>query len=212
MATKITTIALLMIISMATIFSTCKKGGLGCADTVYNFQLEAHIKPDLDSIHKKDTIWLEINSPTILTDVSSGKTVNFSNASNLGTAISFVKFIGGSVSNPGAEYAANDFNTYVSEGRQVNNPFVEGIREYLFLEENNSYKFKLAIIPEKDGIYSIGLSNAGNVYRKTDKCVKAGFEIDFEGTDQHLYFLQNNRPGYTISDYEQRHLYCFKVY
>jgi hypothetical protein len=47
--------------------------------------------PDLDSIHINDTIWLEVNEPTILKDVQTGKDVNYSGAANLGSAIGFEK-------------------------------------------------------------------------------------------------------------------------
>lgn len=212
MATKLLTVVILLSIAITTTFSTCKKGGLGCANTVYNFQIGVKAYPDKDSIQIGDTIWIEINSPTSLTDLISNKLVNYSGAKNLGSAISFVRFIGGSVSNPGAVYSADDFTYYLETGKQVNNSFVEGIREYLFLENNNFFEFKLAIIPQQKGIYSIGISDAANVYRQSDKCTKAHFEIVFFNTSQHLYFLQNNRPGYVIEGSELTHLYCFKVY
>ncbi len=212
MATKIFTVVILLITAMATIFSTCKKGGLGCANAVYGFQIGAQAYPDKDSIHLGDTIWIEINTSTNLTDMPSNNIIDYSGAENLGNALSFVKFIGGSVSDPGAAYAANEFKFDIIKGNQINNSFVEGIREYLFIEKSNQYEFKLAVIPQQTGIYSIGLSNSVNVARRSDKCTKASFEIDFENTNQHLYLLQNNRPGYVISDYEKTHLYCFKVY
>ena len=205
-------LAILIFISMTATFSTCKKGGLGCANTVYNFKININAHPNLDSVHIGDTIWFEINASNNLIDINSNSAVDFSGAANLGTAISFVKFTGGSISDPGAVFSANDFTFFLETGQQVNNPFVEGIREYLFLEKNNFFKFKLGIIPKQNGIYSIGISNAANVYRKSEKCTKAYFEIDFANTNQHLYFLQNNRPGYVIEGTELTHLYCFKVY
>lgn len=213
MATKLITLIVLLIAAMATTFSTCKKGGLGCANAVYSFQIGGQAYPDADSIPFEDTIWIEINMSANLTDVSSNEVIDYSGAVNLSNALSFVKLIGGgSISNPGAIYAANEFEIDVIEGKRVNNAFDEGIREYLFVERENQYKLKLAVIPKQIGIYSIGLSNSVNVYRRADKCTKANFEIEFKDTNQHLYLLQSNRPGYTISDYERRHLYCFKVY
>jgi hypothetical protein len=206
-------LAILVFISMTATFSTCKKGGLGCVNNVYNFRTEAQAYPDKDSIKLGDTLWIKVNSLTTLIDLNSNQTVDFSGASNLGNAISIVKFTGnGSISDPAADYAANDFKYVAVIGVQVNNPFIEGIREYLFAEDFNQYKFKLAIIPQKIGVYSIGISNSVNVGRQSDKCTKAGFEFYFANTDQHLYLLQKNRPGYVISEYERAHLYCFKVY
>lgn len=197
---------------MASIFSTCKKGGLGCANTVYNFKINMQAYPDKDSIHINDTIWIELNSPTSLTDLRTNQLVDFSGATNLGSAITVVKFVGGSVSDPGAVYSANSFDYVLEVGKKIDNPFTEGVREFIFIEDNQMYLFKLGIVPKQLGIFSIGLSNAANVYRKSDKCTKAGFEIDFSTTNQHLYYLQNNRPGYVITGSELTSLYCFKVY
>jgi hypothetical protein len=212
MATKILTIGILLFIAMTSTFSTCKKGGLGCANTIYNFQISAKAFPDKDSIRINDTLWIEINTPVSLTELASGNIVNYGGASNLGMALSFDLFTGGSIDDPGSSFAANNFDYYLETGNHVNNPFTERIREYLFIEENNKYHFKLGIIPKQLGTYTVAISNATNVYRKNDKCTKAAFEIDFANTNQHLYFYQNNRPGYEISDYEKKHMYCFKVY
>ncbi|MEO9020948.1 MAG: hypothetical protein ABI237_13145 [Ginsengibacter sp.] len=212
MATKIYTITLLLFVAMATTFSTCKKGGLGCANTVYNFKVIASTYPDNDSISIGDTIWISADFPKTLLDLNSNSNVGFIGAANLGTALSFDIFTGGSISNPGTKYAANNFNYLLFMGDSVSNPLAERIREYLFKEMDNSYDFKLAIIPKVVGTYAIAISDAANVYTRSDKCTKAAFEIDFANTHQHLYLYQNNRPGYQISGYEEMHMYCFKVY
>lgn len=212
MATKNFQVAILLVIAMATTFSTCKKGGFGCASTVYNFKIGAQAYPDNDSVHIGDTIWIKISSPTTLIDVTSNNNVNYSGANNLGNALSFDIFTGGSFSDPGTAFAANDFNFFLKAGSIVNNPDIERIREYLFLEESAMFKFELAVIPQSKGTFGLAISNSVNIDRKSDKCTRASFEINFENTNQHLYLYQNNRPGYVISSYEQTHLYCFKVY
>lgn len=212
MAIKYFTLAVLLITAMVTTFSTCKKGGLGCANTVYNFKIGAQVYPGKDSIHVGDTVWIEINSPVSFTDINTGKLINYSGVSNLSTALSFDIFRGGSFSDPGTAYAANNFKYFLVTGVFVDNPFTDWIREYLFSENSNKYNFKLAVIPRVTGTYAISIGDAANVYRQSDKCTKASFEIDFQNTNQHLYLYQNNRPGYDISGYEQKHMYCFKVY
>jgi hypothetical protein len=104
---------------MASTFSTCKKGGLDCANTVYNFKIEADAHPDEDSIHVGDTIWLELDEQTILTDVLSGKKIDYSMAANLGFGLTFDKFIGGDFSNPGTESAVKSFSTNLIEGKEI---------------------------------------------------------------------------------------------
>jgi hypothetical protein len=84
-------------------------------------------------------------------------------------------------------------------------------RDYGFSEMNNEYKFKLGVIPKQTGTFAIGVDNAANVFRTNDKCTKASFFIKFANTNQHLYFIEQNRPGYTISESESTHAYCFKV-
>lgn len=92
MTTKIYTVAGLMVISMTTIFSTCKKGGLGCANTVYNFQTGMKIYPDKSDFQINDMFWLELNIPTNFADIVSGKTIDFSGVQNFGTIVGFVDY------------------------------------------------------------------------------------------------------------------------
>ena len=212
MTTKIFHVVILLVIAMATTFSTCKKGGFGCATTVYNFKIRAQAYPNNDSMHIGDTIWIKVSAPTNLTDVTSNSIVNYSGADNLGNALSFDIFTGGSISDPGTSFAAKYFNFFLKTGSIVNNPDIDRIREYLFLEENAMFKFELAVIPKSKGTFGLAISDAVNIARKSDKCTKASFAINFENIDQHLYLYQNNRPGYQINSYERTHLYCFKVY
>lgn len=212
MTIKSLSFAILFFLGIASIFSTCKKGGLGCAHTVYNFKIAAEAHPDEDSIHIGDTIWIELDEPTILTDLTSGEKIDYSMAANLGFGLTFDKFIGGNFNNPGTESAVKSFSITLIEGNEIESLQPDRIKSFNFSEVSGRYKYKIAIIPNQQGIFSIAISNAANVFRKNDKCTKASFEINFSNTDQHLYLYQNNRPGYTISDYERTHMYCFKVY
>ncbi len=56
MATKIGRTLLLAIIAMSCMYSTCKKGIGGCADTVYSFELGIKAYPDKDSLQIGDTL------------------------------------------------------------------------------------------------------------------------------------------------------------
>ena len=211
MATKYSFVAILLLIALATIFATCKKR-LGCNETVYNFEIKVKAHPDRDSIHIGDTIWLEVSVPTTFEDMISGKTIDYSGAENFGTAISFGEMKGGNINDPGSIPAANFFDILTIIGKPVQNPQTNQIKEFLFQELSNMYEFKVEIIPKTKGIFFFAPSDAANVYRTNDKCTKASFLLSFANTNQHLYYYQNNRPGYTISDYEQQHMYCFKVY
>ena len=206
MATKYFTIGILLCITIASIFSTCKEGGLGCANAVYSFELGIKANPDFDVIHLGDTIWLEINSPTTFTDIASNSMVNYSGASNLGSAIGFGQFIGKDT----VKEVANLFDYKLLNGIPVNNTFVSKIREYLFVEQQNQYLFKLGIVPKQKGIFGIGVSNAANVYRKNDNCTKANFIINFVNTKQH-YYLNPNINSSNTDTTKPSGSYYFKV-
>lgn len=206
MDTKFSTVAILFFIILATIFATCKKR-FGCAEDVYNFQMGVKAYPDQDSIHIGDTILLEINTPTAFKDISSGKMIDYSGAENLGSAIGFGRFL----NKDSAVNAADAFDYILLKGIPINNPNTGQIREYLFVQENNNYVFKLAVIPKELGIYGIGLSNADHVYRKSDKCTKALFIINFANTKQHFYLNPNINSSNTDTT-KPNPGYYFKVY
>lgn len=195
---------------MTTVNSTCSKK-IDCSQSIYSFAINVVAHPDLDSISINDTIWLEINSSTNLNEIQTGRQIDYNNAENIGSAITFLEFIGGDINNPGVVGSTSSFNYNLILGSAIMNPLSEQIKEYKFLEEQGNYKFRLGIIPKKKGIFGIGIGNAANVYRKNDKCTKANFAITFKNTKQHLYFLEENRPGYTPSGTELTNLYCFKV-
>lgn len=199
-------------IFVSTMFSTCKCR-TNCTELQYTFDIGCVAYPDMDSIKIGDTIWLEINVPVNLKDERSGINVNYSRAVNLGTAIDILKIKPGTVSIPGSVPSAKSFDYYLVKGtfepKTVNG---DRIKEFLFIENNRYYQFKVGFIPKEKGAFIIAPGNAANVYRKNNKCTKAGFLISFEDTDQHLYLYERSRPGYTPSEYERTHMYCFKVY
>lgn len=197
------------------ICSTILLNGCGkkfCANTTFNFRGSVKAYPDKDSIHINDTIWIELNTPTKLKDLTTGQMIDYSGAGNLGTAVTFYRLNGGTISDPGVIPAANDFNIVIKEGSLVNNPQLERVREFLFIEENNLYKFKIGVLPKKRGLYSLGVSNAANVYRNSDECTKASFEMPFENTNQHLYLLEQSIPGQVVDGLQATNGYYFKVY
>jgi hypothetical protein len=213
MTTTISRVVILAMLYVATICGDCSKRKV-CFGTskTYSFAVNGRAFPDSDSLFVNDTIWVEINFPTTLIDNNTQTTINYTDAENLGTDISFIQFIGGSINNPGAVAAANDFDYKLILGTFVFDSYLpEKNKDYLFVQLGSEYKFKLGIIPKKVGNFSFAFGDAANVYTKNNKCDKAGFSITFANTSQHLYFYEQNRPGYTPSEYERTHMYCFKV-
>lgn len=208
MPTNFKLVLLLTIIIWLTVYASCQKN---CIDENYAFSINNKFYPDKDTIAVGDTIWMEINTPTTNIDLIRQQPVDFSGAVNLGTAISFLKLLPGSIEMSNVIESANDFGLVLVEGKQVANPFVNKVREYLFNERDGYYRLKIGILPKTSGDFSIYASNSSGTYRKNNKCTKAGFEITISNSDQHLYIYQNTRPGYEISGYEMTHIYCFHV-
>lgn len=201
-------------LSVILLTNSCGKLRLDCANTTYTFQTGIKAYPDKDSVRVGDTIWFESTIPTSLSDIGTKKIIDYSSAGNLGTDLSLDRMTGGSISNPGTIYAANEFKYVLSKGKTVEkiSNVPDRIREYLYMETGDQYYLKVGIIPQKAGIYMLSVGNPQNVFRNSDKCTKAKYFINFENTRQHLYLYQNNRPGYKIEGLELTNTYCFKVY
>ncbi len=191
--------------------ASCKKR-FNCKQTIYSFEGNFKAYPALDSIHVNDTIWLESIIPVNLKNLINNEIVDYRGAVNLGTAIGYIELIGGSFSNPGAIPAANSFENILIKGSASQTDKQDQIRAYRFIEEGEMYFFKLGIVAKRKGLFTIGPGNAANVYTRSNECDKAGFDLTFKDTDQHIYLLEKSRPGYTASGYEQTHAYTFKVY
>src|SRR4051794_28607072 len=77
------------------VFNSCGKNLFGCTEESYSFQINATIPTANDSINLGDTIWLQVITPKKLKDQNTDEFVNYSGASNLGTALSLSLFKGG---------------------------------------------------------------------------------------------------------------------
>ena len=194
----------LMIFAVSLSSIQCGKGGINCTESIYSFNLGVKAYPDKDSLRIGDTLWFEINEPTTLKDARSGQMIDYSGAENLGSVISFHQL---SASKQFSIPASNQFLFGLMKGQEksVLDPSFE--KQYVFSEEGQYYKFNLWIIPKQTGSYRILLSNAANVYRKSEKCKKAGFSINFKGTNQHYY----QSPAYQ-GETAASGVYYFKVY
>lgn len=177
-----------IIIGFIFIYAKCNKSPLDCANTVYSFQLPVKAFPNKDTINVGDTVWLEINEPTLIKDGRTGELIDYSGTSNLGSAVSFLYW--NNVSNTGVEGSAR-FNFILDKGVVLKvTPLTI---QYRFIEVNSRYIFKLGVIPKEKGLHSLLFSNSNNTFRDSDKCTKASFTINFKNTNQHYYLS----PSYT---------------
>ncbi len=87
---KTRTLAIILL-TVSLIFQKCDctKPGLDCVQTKYNFELAVRAYPDYDSISIGDTIWFEINNPIRFKDINTSQIIDYSNAENLGSGITF---------------------------------------------------------------------------------------------------------------------------
>ena len=198
-------------IFLTCIAATCNKK-LDCSQSVYSFEGNYKAYPVLDSIRIADTIWLESTISTQLNDLMRNQLVNYSGAVNLGMAVGYGELLGGNLFDPGGIPAANSFENILIKGTQLQSLNPEQTRLFRFIEQVGKYEFKLGIVPKKKGLLAISPGNAANVYTRSNTCDKASFNLVFANTNQHLYLYEQSRPGYTPSDYERIHMYCFKVY
>lgn len=167
-------------------FSGCRPGFLvGCPESLYHFQINAQILPDKDTVKIGDTIWVEINSPTIFNDQTTNEEINFSNATNLGFDMGFVKLINSSPIQ--LADAVNNFKFILTDGTETSSPNPLLIREYRVKEYNKQYMFKLGIVPKDTGIYSFNLGNPTGVSRSKKPCPRADFYMRLVQTNQHYY-------------------------
>jgi hypothetical protein len=200
-----------VVVTLVSIYATCNKR-LDCHSAFYSFKASYLIHPDLDSIHINDTIWLELSTSTQMAEMNTNQMVNYSGAVNFGTAIGYLKLIGGDFLNPGSVAAADSFENVLVNGISQQSLKPDQVLNFLFKEENGMYIFKLGIVPKNKGLFAIGPGDAVNVYTNRNKCDKTNFTLTFKNTNQHLYLYEQSRPGYTPSEYEKTHVYCFKVY
>lgn len=200
---KINVSSVLFTLLIVLFFNNC---GKDCVNTTYRFSIDESINPDKALIYVGDTIFLNVNANTTLKDLSSGVSIDYSKAQNLGNVVSLLKFLPANKS----QGAIGDFNLIVQKGSKVNSIDPTTNQEVLFNQEDNFYKFKMAIIPKDTGRYVLTISNAANVYRKND-CTKAGFEISFNMTDQHFNLLKLWRPDLTLDEINKSKVYYFQV-
>jgi hypothetical protein len=210
MGTNAINILIIVFVWLFSTATTCNKK-INCAENNYAFDIRIRAYPDMDSININDTIWFEIEESTLLKDRVTNIEINYNNAENLGSAISLVELTGGNAADPGAIPSVSSFNFNLVWGKETASSLPNQVKEYLFAELMGKYKFKLAIIPQKKGIYAVGISNASNVFRKDDKCKKASLSIKFFSTNTHIYLLEKQRPGYIPSGLDLTNNYYFKV-
>jgi hypothetical protein len=195
--------ALLLLTLLLNLNFHCRKD-FSCDETKHSFEIGIRAYPNTEEINVNDTLWLEINTPDILRDKQTGTLIDYSGVENLGATISFQKLEGSAFTGK----AVNNFQRILLKGKEVTNDIDPALfREFVFEDENGNYQFKMAVVPKDTGVFRITFSNAANVYRKSDRCTKAYFTINFVQTNQHYFFY----PDYHGSPDTPSGTYYFQV-
>ena len=118
-------------------------------------------------------MWLEINSPSTLTDVQTRRIIDYSDASNLGSVITFHKL---SSINQFNIPAATNFIFMLEKGIYTNSSNLDSEREYIFAEESQRYKFRLGIIAKDTGTFRLFLVTQQMFIEKTINVRKRSFQ------------------------------------
>ncbi|MBS1573942.1 MAG: hypothetical protein JST09_01460 [Bacteroidetes bacterium] len=178
----------------------------------YSFAIHSRFSPDNDSISVGDTIYLISSTSKKLTDVYSGNQIEYNGADNLGSTLSIGEL---RINSTIPTDAVFDFEYFSENGRIYNDRSVsspDGVQQITYQETETEYKIKIGIIPKKKGIYAMGLGDGLSIKRKgAFGCQRASFAISITDTEQHFYYYQNWRPGYTLTETDMKRLYCFKV-
>jgi hypothetical protein len=183
----------------------------GNLDPVYNFSVTASVSPSRDSISVGDTLYITSSFPSTLPD-KSGQLINYSRARSIGCSIGF---------NDAYNIGLNDSSTskYFSyaplEGEvysDKNVPLYWHSRQIRYEESNDSYSLKIAVIPNKPGLYFLAITDAYCLGLNNSKaCKQASFAIALTNTDQHLYYYENLFGFGVLSEHDRAQFYCFKV-
>ena len=129
-----------------------------CIEANYSFAVNSQITPDKDSIHVGDTIFLTSLFPDKLTNQSNGAVIDYSNATDIGSALGVSQFfIGDTI----ATDAVFNFNYISVTGRIYNDrsiPRPDGVQQLTYQEFNGNYILKIGLIPKVKGLYILGIT------------------------------------------------------
>ena len=195
--------------TIAVLNTGCPKS---CIEANYTFEATIKIFPHDSIIHIGDTLWLNSSFPIRLNDISTGKLIDYSNATDIESTLSIAKLINGNIIPEGSVY---NFN-YVSEIGQVYNatniPSPQTVQQLRFQQVDTNYQLRIGIIVKDTGVFALGIGNGlSNNRNHSKKCEKASFQFAISQTSQHVNYYQAWRPGYTLSPSDIAKLYCFKV-
>ncbi len=197
-------------LAVAIMNSGCPKP---CVEANYSFSVNSQITPYKDSVHIGDTIYLVSSFSTKLTEQTTGRLMEYSNSTGIGSTLAISNLPTGDTITKDAVF---DFD-YVSVNGKIYNdrsiPRPDGVQQIVYAETNGNYVLKVGLIPKKVGNYILGLGDGlSNGRKKSRSCEKASFNITLSNTDQHFYLIKKWYPNVKIGGYGKMRVYYFKIY
>ena len=202
---------ILILMSFVSFVLSCGKGK-DCVGSSYAFTSDTYVYPVKEQVKVGDTIWFENEIGWQLKDLVTGQTVDYRDAENLSFMVSFLKLGKGDILNPGGEDAQDLFGAVYKAGDSI--PYTSQlVKAFKFVRSStNTFYQKVGFIVKAPGNFMLFIHNPSGVYRSSDKCTKASYNLPFSATiDKHLYLYQESRPGYVMTDLERSNCYCFRA-
>ena len=181
-------------VAITHLFCSCVKNILGCHQS-FSFTVNAKVYPDKDTVNIGDTIFVEVNFPTMLSDSSSNAITDLSGASGVSTDMGFVKLA--SDSPIVLDDAVPDFDFELIYGKEIppRPQDKELIKLFSFDETAGRFLFKLAIIPKDTGTFRFGLASAPDVEQKNSTCPTFTLNYLLKNTTNQHYYLYPGGTG-----------------
>lgn len=213
MATKTIVRATLLGVALTIILTSCPSP---CIEAVYNFRVQVAITPALDSVKVGDTLFLKSSFPTTLFDYQTKIQVDYSNARAIGGTLGLSDLFKIDTLGSNSDSSTIKYFEYANiQGRIYNSkdvPIHWRVNQTEYVERNGQYQLLIGIIPQKRGIYGLGVSDAlSNGREGVKNCEKANFEVAVTNPDKHLY-LYEQALGRQINGFDSRQSFFFKVY
>lgn len=182
-----------------------------CIEANYSFNVTADVYPTEDSVQIGDTIYITSVFPKQLTDQVTNQIVDYSNAKRIGSTLGLVRL---EKTNQRVNDAVKDFNYVVISGNVYSDKSIalfERVQQTSYAEKVDNYKLRIGIVPQRTGVYNMGIGNPVSSGRSTsNSCEKAEFQMQISNSNKHFEYFEEY-TGNPVPDLSLGNNYCFKV-
>jgi hypothetical protein len=192
------------------IAASCNKNDTRpCTNGGYAFAVTSEWNPQREIYNIGDTIFLNSSFSKSLLDLIGNFNVDYSNAKSIGGNITCFEL--DSVQHQ-VVGAVSKFIFVQTTGSVVDNPQLPLEKRNIFYQElNNSYNFKIGIIPKNKGLYAIFISNLNSQGIIGKNCTNADFANTLTNTNKNINLFQYAMNRLPASQFEIDRIYCFRV-